>query len=140
MPTHTNKERPLVGVGIIVRKEEKVLLGKRKNVHGEGTWQFPGGHLEYFETIFECAKREVHEEVGIEITNLQIATFTNDLFKKERKHYVTLFVLSDYSQGVVKVCEPEKCERWEWFGWSELPSPLFIPIQNLLKQPFSPFN
>ena len=135
-----NKERPLVGVGVIVRREDKVLLGKRINAHGEGTWQFPGGHLEYFENIFDCAKRETREEVGIEITNLQIATFTNDFFRKEQKHYVTLFVLSDYSQGKVRVCEPEKCEKWEWFSWSELPSSLFIPIQNLLEQNYSPYN
>lgn len=135
-----NKERPLVGVGVIVRREDKVLLGKRINAHGEGTWQFPGGHLEYFENIFDCAKRETREEVGIEITNLQIATFTNDFFRKEQKHYVTLFVLSDYSKGKVRVYEPEKCEKWEWFSWSELPSSLFIPIQNLLEQNYSPYN
>ena len=136
----TKEKRPSVGVGVIVRRDRKVLFGKRMNAHGEGTWSFPGGHLEYFENIFDCAKREVHEEVGIEIKNLQISTFTNDFFKKEQKHYVTLYVLGDYSSGEVRVCEPEKCEKWEWFGWSELPSPLFIPIQNLLKQSFSPFN
>lgn len=140
MPTRINKERPLVGVGAIVKKDGKVLLGKRINTHGEGAWCFPGGHLEYFESIFDCAKREVREEAGIEITNLQTSTFTNDFFEKEKKHYITLYVLSDYSSGKVKVCEPKKCERWEWFSWTELPFPLFIPLQNLLKQSFSPFK
>jgi 8-oxo-dGTP diphosphatase len=39
--------RPYVGVAAIVVRDQKVLLGKRKNNHGSGSWQFPGGHLEF---------------------------------------------------------------------------------------------
>ena len=63
-------ERPKVGVGVIIIKDGKVLLGKRKNAHGEGSWSFPGGHLEFNEELFDCAKREVLEETGIKIKNL----------------------------------------------------------------------
>jgi 8-oxo-dGTP diphosphatase len=44
-------KRPLIGVAVIVIKEDEVLLGKRKNSHGSGTWAFPGGHLEFKESI-----------------------------------------------------------------------------------------
>ena len=53
--------RPLIGVAAIVIKDKKVLLGKRKNAHGAGTWAFPGGHLEFNESIEACAKREVFD-------------------------------------------------------------------------------
>ena len=134
------ENRPKIGVGVIVIKDNKVLLGKRKNAHGEGSWCFPGGHLEFNEEIEDCAIREVKEETSIEIKNIRRGTFTNDIFEKEGKHYVTLFVIADYSSGKVKVMEPEKCEKWEWFKWDKLPQPLFIPIQNLLKQKFNPFT
>jgi len=52
-------KRPLIGVAVIVIKENRVLLGKRKNSHGSGTWAFPGGHLEFNESIEDCARREV---------------------------------------------------------------------------------
>ena len=58
--------RPKIGFGVIVIKDNKVLLGKRKNAHGEGFWCFPGGHLEFNEEIGDCAVREVKEETGIE--------------------------------------------------------------------------
>ncbi len=131
---------PQVGVGVIIRKNNRLLLGKRKNTHGEGTWSFPGGHLEFNEEIEDCATREVWEEVGISIKNVRYAAFTNDIFRQEGKHYVTLFVVCDYDCGEVRVKEPQKCEEWRWFDWSALPRPLFLPIQNLLRQNFDPFS
>ena len=80
------------------------------------------------------------EEVGIQIKNLREGTFTNDVFEKEGKHYITLFVVSEYDSGEVQGLEPEKCEKWEWFNWEELPRPLFVPVENLLKQGFNPFK
>lgn len=124
---------------MIIKRDGKVLLGKRKGSHGEGTWSCPGGHLEFGETLERCARREVSEEVGIEIKNIEQATFTNDIFEKEQKHYITVYITADYSTGEVKVMEPDKCEEWRWFDWNALPEPLFVPITNLRNQGYSPF-
>jgi len=134
------EERPKVGVAAIVIKDNKILLGKRKNAHGEGSWCFPGGHLEFNEEIEECAKREVLEETGIKIKNIEFSTITNDIFTKENKHYITIFIVCEYDSGEVKTMEPNKCEKWDLFEWENLPKPLFIPIQNLLKKGFHPIK
>jgi len=131
--------QPLVGVAVIVLREGKVLLGKRRNSHGEGTWAFPGGHLEFNESIETCAKREVREETRLEITDIRYGSFTNDVFEVEDKHYVTLFVVADSLSGTAEVREPEKCETWQWFDWGQFPDPRFLPINNLMAQGFSPF-
>lgn len=131
-------KRPLIGVGTIVFKNGKVLLGKRKNAHGAGCWQFPGGHLEFNESIEDCAKREVFEETGLIIKNMRLGPYTNDFFPKENKHYVTLFVIAEFDHGELCLKEPDKCEKWDWFNWDDLPHPRFIPIQNLLKAGFKP--
>jgi 8-oxo-dGTP diphosphatase len=135
-----NTERPKVGVGVIIKKENKVLLGKRKNVHGEGTWGFPGGHLEFKETIEECAIREVAEETNLHVRDIKIGTFTNDIFENENKHYITIFTLTEIESGEVKIMEPEKCEKWEWFDWNDLPDNIFMPMRNLIKTGFNPFE
>ncbi|MFH4963681.1 NUDIX hydrolase [Gaetbulibacter sp. M235] len=132
--------RPKVGVGVIVIKNNKILLGKRLNSHGEGSWSFPGGHLEYKETWEECAIRETMEETGICVNKVRFGSVTNDIFCKEDKHYVTIFMLADYLSGDARVREPEKCEKWDWFEWEKLPDPLFIPIENLIKNNFNPIN
>jgi 8-oxo-dGTP diphosphatase len=130
------KNRPKVGVGVIIVKDKKVLLGKRKNAHGDGSWSFPGGHLEFNESWEECARRETMEETGLSIENIRFDAVTNDLFEKDNKHYITIFMICDYKSGQIQNREPDKCEKWEWFEWDEtkLPNPLFLPIQNLLKQ------
>ena len=130
---------PRVGVGVIVIRDQKVLLGKRKNAHGEGDWNFPGGHLEFGEEIIACAAREVLEETGLAISNANIGPFTNDVFMEEHKHYITVYVIGDSLEGEAQRLEPEKCEGWQWFSWDNLPQPLFLPIQHLLAKDFSPF-
>ncbi len=131
-------KRPKVGVGVWIIKEGKVLLGRRKNAHGEGSWCPPGGHLEWHESIEDCARRETAEECGIEIANIRSATFTNDIFLSEDKHYITICAVADFIAGEPQVLEPDRMEEWGWFGWDEMPRPLFLPAENLLKQGFRP--
>jgi 8-oxo-dGTP diphosphatase len=78
-------KRPLIGVAVIVMKDDRVLLGKRKNSHGADTWAFPGGHLEFKESIADCAVREVFEETGPSIKNLRCGPYTNDIFTAESR-------------------------------------------------------
>jgi 8-oxo-dGTP diphosphatase len=131
-------QRPLVGVAVIIMKDHNVLLGKRKMSHGDGTWALPGGHLEFNETIEDCAKREVFEETGLFIKNIRYGTFTNDIFINDQKHYITLFVLSEYDHGIPELKEPDKCHEWGWFSWGNLPEPKFLPLKNLLMLGFDP--
>jgi len=130
---------PRIGVGVVIRKDNKILLGKRKNAHGTGSWCPPGGHLEFMESIEDCARRETMEEVGLKIKNTQKAVYTEDFFKEEDKHYLTMLVTTDWESGEPELLEPEKCEEWRWFAWNELPEPLFLPMQNHIKQGYKPF-
>ncbi len=50
------KKYPRVDFGVLIQNDKKeVLLGLRKGSHGSGEWCFPGGHLEFGETIMEGA-------------------------------------------------------------------------------------
>lgn len=129
-------KRPKVGVGVLIVKDSKVLLGKRKGAHGAGGWCFPGGHLEYGESVEECARRELLEEAGIEAGDMIVGPYTNDIFEEEEKHYITLYIIGKYKDGEPKVCEPDKCEGWDWFDWDNLPDNLFAPVARLKSTDF----
>lgn len=125
--------RPKIGVGVLVFKNGKILLCQRKGAHGEGTWAPPGGHLEFGETVLECAYREVLEETGLNITGLQPGPYTEDIFMEEKKHYITLWIISEWAKGDAAIMEPEKCRSVEWFDLQDLPNPLFLPFANLTR-------
>ena len=124
---------PRIGVGVCVIKDGKVLLGKRINAHGQGTWAFPGGHLEFGETAAECAAREVDEETGLQIANIRRGPFTEDFFLADNKHYITIIMIADWKAGEPELREPHKCLEWAWFNLDELPEPLFPTFGNLAK-------
>lgn len=119
METH-----PRVGVGIMIFKKGKVLLGKRKGSHGEGEYAFPGGHLEYMETVENAVKRELQEECGIKIKNLRFQ-FVANVRKYKPKHYIHFGMMADWKSGEPKILEPDKTENWGWYSLSKLPKPMF---------------
>lgn len=117
-------QRPKVGIGIMILKDSKVLLGKRKSSHGKGEYASPGGHLEYLESFENCAKRETLEEAGVEINNVRFQFLAN-VKRYKPKHYVHIGLIADWQSGEPEVMEPDKCEGWEWYDLNNLPEPLF---------------
>lgn len=63
----TTADRPLVGVGVAVRKDDSVLLVQRGREPAKGLWAVPGGKVERGETLAETATREVKEETGLDV-------------------------------------------------------------------------
>ncbi|KAK4066474.1 hypothetical protein Trihar35433_6901 [Trichoderma harzianum] len=148
-PTPAKLPAPRVGVTAVIQNAEgKFLCSIRKGSHGEGTWQFPGGHLEFKEELLDCGARETLEETGLEVEGKGVFTITNDVFLKEGKHYITIFakfVMKDPNQ-VPQILEPNKCDGWYWKSWDELvaindaaaagtaTNGLFLPLVNLIKK------
>ena len=128
------KNHPRVGIGVLVFKENRVLLGERIHSHGSGTWSPPGGHLEFGETPLQCAARELNEETSLAAQKVVLGPWTNDFFEKENKHYVTLYMIVPDFIGSPSVQEPDKCLRWKWFDTNDLPQPLFLSFSNLIQE------
>ena len=59
-----------VGVAVIIKHQNTILLGERIGAHGANTWATPGGHLEFGESVEQCAIREVFEETGLKLLSL----------------------------------------------------------------------
>ena len=134
------KKRVGVGVAAIVVRNGEVLVLKRKNSTGDGTWALPGGKLDFGETWEECAKRELQEETGVEVSDLSFAAVLNDITPNyDNTHYVTIYMRGNYAGGDAVVREEDKCEEVRWVRWEDIPSPRFIPLENLLRTGYRPF-
>ncbi|KAF7808948.1 nudix hydrolase 1 [Senna tora] len=118
--------------------------GRRRTSIADSTFALPGGHLEFGESLEECAIREVKEETGMEIEKAEILTVTNNVFLEEPKprHYVIIFLramLPAESELVPENAEPNLCDGWDWYEWGNLPKPLLGPLERLVNEGFNPF-
>ena len=123
---------PRVGVGVIIRRGDEMLLLRRRNVHGEGTWSSPGGHLDFGEEPAACAIREAAEETGLRVERVSFVGVTNDLFGADR-HYVTLWFVADAFTGEAVISAAYEMSELDWFPVDRLPEPLFPPLRRVLK-------
>lgn len=134
-------DRPKVGIGVILVRDGGLLLRKRIGKHANGTWSFPGGHLESGETPEECAIRETMEETGLTIESARVVALTNDVFP-DGGHYVTIWMKADGISDFDVVLDPTEASEYGWFPPDALPSPLFPSLVSLLQGgsliPFEP--
>lgn len=114
-----------VGVGIgavVVGNDGKILLAKRgikaRNEHGK--WEFPGGGIEFGDTMANTIKRELKEELDIEIELLQHLPPIDHILPHENQHWVTSMFIAKITNGTPKIMEPEKCDAIGWFSLQEL--------------------
>ncbi len=134
-------KRPSVGFGVMILKENKVLLGRRHDdpdkasseLHGEGTWTMPGGKLDFGEKLRDAACREVFEETGLRVDcdNLNLISLTNNIVSDA--HFVTLGWLCEKFSGSPQVKEPDEITKWRWFELGDLPKEVFPPSRQILE-------
>jgi ADP-ribose pyrophosphatase YjhB (NUDIX family) len=96
-------DRPVVGVGAIVWRGERVLLIRRGRPPRLGQWSLPGGAQQLGETLEAAIRREVREETGLELASVTFLT-TVDLIDRDaeglvRYHYTLLDFTADAAGG-----------------------------------------
>jgi 8-oxo-dGTP diphosphatase len=140
------KKRVGAGVGVILIRGNKILLGKRhpdpdkadSAFRSAGEWSLPGGKMDWGETFETVAAREVKEETGISIKDPKVICVCN--CKNEHAHYMTVGLLATKFKGEARVMEPDEMTEWQWFNLNHLPSPRYFPsfmvIRNFKKKKF----
>lgn len=95
--------RPLIGVGVVVFKDDRVLLVRRGKPPREGQWSLPGGRQRLGEAIAEAARREVAEEAGIavEVGGLidVVDSITRDQTGAVQYHYTLVDLVAEWRAG-----------------------------------------
>jgi 8-oxo-dGTP diphosphatase len=116
-----------VGVGALcVDHEGRVFLTQRgphaKNERG--MWEFPGGSVEFGETLANALVREMLEEYGITIEVGDLLDVFDHILPGEGQHWVSPTYICRITTGLPVILEPSKCSQIGWFHLNEIPEPL----------------
>lgn len=112
-------DRPVVGVGAVVWRGERVLLIRRGKPPRAGHWSLPGGAQELGETVIEAARREVREETGLELARVELLTVVDSIERDANgrvcRHYTLVDVTAEAGPG-----EPRAGDDAAAVGWFTL--------------------
>lgn len=126
-----------VGVGaIILNDKNEVFLAKRgkKAKNERGTWEYPGGGVEFGEKLVDAIKREMKEEYDIKIEVIHQLNTHDHIIPEDGQHWVAPSYIAKIVKGEPKIMEPEKCEEIGWFSVEKLPQPLSLITQASLPE------
>ncbi len=109
-------QRPMVGVGGLVFRDEDVLLVRRGHAPAQGQWSIPGGLVEVGELLSQAVVREIFEETGLRVeTGPLVEVFEPREKDQEGRfvfHYVVLDYLCRYLGGEPKASSDAAETRW----------------------------
>ena len=125
-----------VGIGVMILREDSVLLGHRigkdtGGIYEPGSWCLPGGKQEFGETFYEGAAREVEEETSLHISEMELFGAADDIASD--RHFVTLWVVAGNCEGTARVTEPDKQDAWKWFPLDALPERIYGPSEKFIR-------
>ena len=134
------KKRPkapeaVVGAYILDQRNRLLLI---KSYKWGDQWLIPGGHIEYGESAFETAVREVKEEVGLSVRPMGVVTVFEDIFPKdffEKRHFIYLEVFCRAGSAKVKIDGDEVSEC----AWFSLPDALKAVTNPTVKSTISAY-
>lgn len=107
---------PRIGALAVVLRGDKVLLAQRGKEPNKGLWGYPGGHVEFGETVMQAAVRELHEETGLRARALEYLT-NFDLLIRDRDglvqaHYLLVGVACSDGGGDPRARDDVTDARW----------------------------
>jgi ADP-ribose pyrophosphatase len=89
-------EKPLVGVGVLIKDDDRYLLIKRATEPDAGLWSVPGGMVELGERAADAAKREAQEETGLEVEIVEVLGVVDKIVEGDENRIKFHFVIVDY--------------------------------------------
>jgi len=105
-----------VGAAIFNSKGELFITKRGKEAKNErGKWEIPCGSVEFGETFEQAIKREIREELGIEIKIIELLGICDHIIPDEKQHWVSPTFICKITRGIPEIKEPEKCEQIGWF-------------------------
>ncbi len=120
--------RPALTVDIVIATREarpQVLLIRRKHDPFAGSWALPGGFVDESERLADAARRELEEETGLKVADLEQLFTAGDPGRDPRGWTVSVVYLARVELAQMKAVAADDAEEVGWFPLDELPALAF---------------
>lgn len=137
--THSLKQGvDYIGIGcgaMILNDKGETLLIKRasKSRNESGCWAHPGGAVEFGESVEDAIRREIREEIGVEVGELRFMGFLNHILHDDGQHWLALHYFAKITSGEPKNLEPGCVDEIRWFALDNLPPVLAMPTRDRIQ-------
>lgn len=114
-------DTPVPGVGIIIYDKGRVLIIKRAFEPSRNRWSIPGGAVELGEKVRDAARREVYEELGLDVEIKDLVEVLDNIVyegEKIKYHYVLIDFWAELRGGTLKLSH--ECLDAQWVSKDEL--------------------
>nr|WP_213271211.1 NUDIX domain-containing protein [Hyphomonas sp.] len=116
----------------ILDAQGRILLIQRLKEPEAGAWGLPGGKVDFGERAQDTARREIREELGIEIELTGLACIAQTIDAGDGRHWVAPVYSAQILSGEPQILEPDKHGGWGWFALDALPGHLTSPVRDWL--------
>jgi 8-oxo-dGTP pyrophosphatase MutT (NUDIX family) len=120
------------------RAGEVLLMRRAGTGFFDGLYSLPGGHVEPGESLFQTARREASEELGVIVDPADL-TWVGVVHRRSDSNRIDFFVRAGRWRGEPGIAEPAKCDALGWFPRDRLPAALVPYIGVALAQTAEPW-
>ena len=122
---------PGVGCGAAILRDGRLLLVKRRKAPEAGAWNLPGGKVDFGEAVADAVRREIAEELGVEIELKSSLGFV-EMIGLDEQHWVSPIYRAEIRAGEPVNIEPDKHEGFIWADLDAPPAPLALAAREAI--------
>ncbi len=122
---------PGVGCGAAILRDGRLLLVKRLKAPEAGSWNLPGGKVDFGEAAADAVRREISEELGVEIALTRSLGFV-EMIGLDGQHWVSPIYQAEIRAGEPVNVEPDKHESFVWAALDAPPAPLALAAREAI--------
>lgn len=121
-------------IALLKNDKDEILMMLRNREPAKGCWAIPGGKVELYERLEDTIKREMKEELGVEIEVTKFLCNVQDINQEEEQHWIMPVYEAKVIEGIVVNKEPDKHLDLQWFSMNNIPENISFMTKMVINE------
>lgn len=121
-------------IALLKNDKDEILMTLRNREPAKGCWAIPGGKVELYERLEDTIKREMKEELGVEVEVTKFLCNIQDINQEAEQHWIMPVYEAKVVEGIVENKEPDKHLDLQWFSIDQIPENISFMTKMVVKE------